>query len=151
MQVALGTPFIVSGSADNGCAGPVAIIIDDVNPLLTVLGGRGIDARGAGPVVVLLGARDGGILKRLFDGLFGCSASAPRSRSSSSACSTRRSRSASSSPSAPRPSASLSTGIFGGGDADADATPSPTPPATGDGRAGDAASHPRVAVGGGFG
>ena len=69
---ALGKRFVVSGSADNGCSGQIEIIIDDVNPLLTVLGGGGVAAAVIGLLAVLLMTRGGsGILKRLFDALFG--------------------------------------------------------------------------------
>jgi hypothetical protein len=68
----LGKRFVVSGSADNGCTGQIEIIIDDVNPLLTVLGGGGIAAAVIALLVVLMLTRgSSGIFKRLFGALFG--------------------------------------------------------------------------------
>ncbi|MFI5253977.1 MAG: FGLLP motif-containing membrane protein [Candidatus Limnocylindrales bacterium] len=51
---ALGRVFVISGSSTGphgGCSGQVQVVIDDVNPLLTVMGGGGL----AGVVLGLLG------------------------------------------------------------------------------------------------
>lgn len=68
----LGAQFTVSGSADNGCAGQIRIIIDDVNPLLTVLGGGGLVLALLGLLVVLASMRgSSGLGRRLISGIFG--------------------------------------------------------------------------------
>jgi len=75
----LGARFLVSGSAsgDSGsCAGQIEIILDDVNPLLTLLGGGGLVLALIGLLAVLMGARSGGgmgarILAAIFGGLGG--------------------------------------------------------------------------------
>ena len=55
----LGARFTVAGSSDS-CSGHVIVILDDVNPLLTVLGGGGIAAAVIGLLVLLAGARGAG-------------------------------------------------------------------------------------------
>jgi hypothetical protein len=71
----LGQRFTVSGSAtgDGGtCSGQITVILDDVNPLMTVFGGGGAALAGLGVVAVLLGVfLGGGLLSRLLAGLFG--------------------------------------------------------------------------------
>jgi hypothetical protein len=75
----LGQRFTVAGSAsgDNGsCSGSIVIILDDVNPLLTLFGGGGLLLGVIGLLAILLGARSGGgcltrILAALFGGLGG--------------------------------------------------------------------------------
>lgn len=68
----LGARFTVAGSADNGCAGEIEIIIDDVNPLFTALGGGGALLAVIGFLVVLALMRgDGGTSRRIVGGLFG--------------------------------------------------------------------------------
>ena len=72
MFAALGARFVVSGSADNGCSGEITIIIDDVNPLLTLLGGGGLVLLVLALIVVLMMTRGGrGVGRRLVDALFG--------------------------------------------------------------------------------
>jgi hypothetical protein len=68
---ALGARFLVAGKSDS-CSGQVLIIIDDVNPALTVLGGGGIAALVVG-ALVLLGTMvfGGGILSRIVGLVFG--------------------------------------------------------------------------------
>ena len=59
----LGQRFLVSCSAsgDSGsCAGEIEIILDDVNPLMTVLGGGGLVLAVIGLVAIVMGARSGG-------------------------------------------------------------------------------------------
>jgi hypothetical protein len=56
---ALGRRFIVAGSSDS-CSGQVEIIVDDVNPLLTALGGGGVAAAVIGLLLVFGGARMSG-------------------------------------------------------------------------------------------
>ena len=60
----LGARFYVAGSAsgDNGasCSGSILIILDDVNPVLTVFGGGGLALFVIGLIAVLLLARSGG-------------------------------------------------------------------------------------------
>ena len=69
---ALGARFVVSGSADNGCAGEIEIIIDDVNPLYTILGGGGTALGVLGGLLVLRTMRGGkGFFKRILDALYG--------------------------------------------------------------------------------
>jgi hypothetical protein len=70
----LGKIFVIAGSAsgDGYCSGQVTIIIDDVNPLLTLLGGGGLILLILGLIVVFIGARsDGGCLMQILDALFG--------------------------------------------------------------------------------
>ena len=70
----LGQRFMVggSGTGDANCSGQIQIIIDDVNPLLTVFGGGGLALAILGLLVVLRMARGGKSLgRRLIDGLFG--------------------------------------------------------------------------------
>lgn len=71
----LGHRFVVAGSASGdsgGCSGSIEIVLDDVNPVLTVLGGGGILLALIGLIVIVLGARSGGgCLTRLLSGLFG--------------------------------------------------------------------------------
>jgi hypothetical protein len=72
MFATLGARFTVSGSADNGCAGSITIIIDDVNPLLTLFGGGGLALAILGLLVVLASMRgSAGLGKRLVSGIFG--------------------------------------------------------------------------------
>lgn len=68
---ALGQRFVVAGKSDS-CSGQVLIIIDDVNPALTALGGGGIGALVLG-ALVLLGTMflGGGIPSRIVGFLFG--------------------------------------------------------------------------------
>jgi hypothetical protein len=69
---ALGARFVVSGSADNGCSGEITIIIDDVNPLLTLLGGGGLLIALLALLVVLAMTRgSSGLMRRLVDAFFG--------------------------------------------------------------------------------
>jgi hypothetical protein len=56
---ALGRRFVVAGSSDS-CSGQVEIILDDVNPLLTVLGGGGLAAAIIGLLLVLASSRMSG-------------------------------------------------------------------------------------------
>ena len=71
----LGARFMVSGSssgAGGGCAGHVLIVLDDVNPLFTLLGGGGIALAVIGSLIVLLAMRmGGGIPSRIAGLLFG--------------------------------------------------------------------------------
>jgi hypothetical protein len=70
----LGARFTVAGSAsgDAQCSGQITIILDDVNPLLTVLGGGGILLAIIGLIVLLLLSRSGGgCAQRLLGGFFG--------------------------------------------------------------------------------
>ncbi|HXG25968.1 MAG TPA: hypothetical protein VNL94_03835 [Candidatus Binatia bacterium] len=68
----LGARFTVAGRADNGCAGSITIIIDDVNPLLTVLGGGGLLLALVGALVVLAAMRgEAGVGKRIVSAIFG--------------------------------------------------------------------------------
>jgi hypothetical protein len=71
----LGRRFVVAGSSDT-CSGEIEIIIDDVNPLLTVLGGGGLAVGILGLVLVLLSARMGSgfatsLMAMIFGGLGG--------------------------------------------------------------------------------
>jgi hypothetical protein len=71
----LGHRFVVGGSAsgDVKCSGEIDIIIDDVNPLLTVLGGGGTILAIIGLIALLLFARSkGGCAYRVLSG-FLCS------------------------------------------------------------------------------
>lgn len=68
----LGKIFVVAGSADNGCAGQIKIVIDDVDPVFTVLGGGGAALGVIGALLVLRTMRGGrGIGKRLLDTVYG--------------------------------------------------------------------------------
>lgn len=70
----LGARFTVAGSAsgDGQCSGQITIILDDVNPLLTVLGGGGILLALIGLLVVIALSRgEGGCAQRVLGGLFG--------------------------------------------------------------------------------
>jgi hypothetical protein len=70
----LGHRFVVGGSAsgDGQCSGQIEILIDDVNPLLTILGGGGVILAIIGLIAVLLFARsEGGCLNRGLSALFG--------------------------------------------------------------------------------
>jgi hypothetical protein len=70
----LGHRFVVAGSAsgDGSCSGEIDIIIDDVNPLLTLLGGGGLILAIIGLIAMLLFSRSsGGCLNRVLSGLFG--------------------------------------------------------------------------------
>jgi hypothetical protein len=70
----LGHRFVVSGSGtgDVNCSGQIEIIIDDVNPLLTVLGGGGLVLAIIGLLAVLRMTRGKKALgRRLMDGIFG--------------------------------------------------------------------------------
>ena len=72
MFALLGKRFVVSGSADNGCAGEIEIIIDDVDPLFTALGGGGALLAAIFGLLVLRTMRGGkGIFKRLLDVIYG--------------------------------------------------------------------------------
>jgi hypothetical protein len=72
---ALGARFTVAGSSTGeggGCSGQVNIILDDVNPLLTVFGGGGIAlAIVAALVLVLAMVNGGGIGSRILGLVFG--------------------------------------------------------------------------------
>jgi len=75
----LGARFTVAGSSSGdsgGCAGQVTVILDDVNPLFTVLGGGGLLLALLGVLVLLWAARSpascaGRFLAGLFGGLGG--------------------------------------------------------------------------------
>ena len=71
----LGARFLVSGSStgDSGdCAGHVLIVLDDVNPLFTLLGGGGVAIAVICTLIVLLTMRmGGGIGSRIVGLLFG--------------------------------------------------------------------------------
>jgi hypothetical protein len=70
----LGHRFTVAGSAsgDGSCSGSITIILDDVSPALTVLGGGGIALFVVGTLGVLGGARSrGGAVRRIVAGVFG--------------------------------------------------------------------------------
>jgi hypothetical protein len=70
----LGHRFTVAGSAsgDGACGGSITIILDDVNPVTTVLGGGGIALFVVGGLGVLAGARSrGGAVRRVVAGMFG--------------------------------------------------------------------------------
>jgi hypothetical protein len=59
----LGARFMVSGSstgAGGGCTGHVLIVLDDVNPLLTALGGGGIAIAVIAALLLFLAMRGGG-------------------------------------------------------------------------------------------
>jgi hypothetical protein len=55
----LGSRFIIAGSAsgDATCNGQITIIIDEVNPLLTLLGGGGLLLALVGLLAIIMGAR----------------------------------------------------------------------------------------------
>lgn len=70
----LGHRFVVAGSAsgDGQCSGEIEIILDDVDPLFTILGGGGILLALVGLIVLLLLSRSGGgCAQRVLGGLFG--------------------------------------------------------------------------------
>ena len=70
----LGHRFVVAGSGtgDANCSGQIEIIIDDVNPLLTVLGGGGAALAIIGLLAVLRMLRGGsGFARRILDAIFG--------------------------------------------------------------------------------
>ncbi|MBI2781439.1 MAG: hypothetical protein HYX55_06560 [Chloroflexi bacterium] len=71
----LGKRFVVGGSASGDgapCSGQIRIILDDVNPLLTVLGGGGILVAIVAILILLALSRGGGgCLPRLVGGVFG--------------------------------------------------------------------------------
>jgi len=72
MFALLGHRFIVAGSADNGCAGQIEIIIDDQDPALTLLGGGGAAIGVIFGLLVLRTMRGGkGFFKRLLDLVYG--------------------------------------------------------------------------------
>ena len=56
---ALGQKFVIAGSAtgDTSCSGQITVIIDDVNPLLTVFGGGGLLLALIGLLAILVAAR----------------------------------------------------------------------------------------------
>ena len=67
----LGRRFVLAGSSDS-CSGEIEVIIDDVNPFLTVLGGGGLIVAILGLLLVLLSARMGsGCATTLLAALFG--------------------------------------------------------------------------------
>jgi hypothetical protein len=71
----LGARFTVQGSASGpggSCSGTITIVLDDVNPLMTVTGGGGIAAVLGAAIAIVLGAVfGGGLLSRVLGGLFG--------------------------------------------------------------------------------
>ena len=71
----LGARFTMEGTstgAGGGCSGQVLLVIDDVNPLLTVLGGGGAAVAAVGAVILLAAMRmGGGFGSRLVGLLFG--------------------------------------------------------------------------------
>jgi len=75
----LGARFVVSGSASGeggSCSGSITIILDDVNPLLTLFGGGGIVLALIGLLAIFMGARSAGgmgarILAAILGGLGG--------------------------------------------------------------------------------
>lgn len=71
----LGARFVVGGSASGdsgGCTGQIVIIIDDVNPVTTALGGGGGIAAVIGAIALILGARaKPGLGRRILSGIFG--------------------------------------------------------------------------------
>ena len=71
----LGRRFVVAGSATGDgapCSGEIEIIIDDVNPLLTILGGGGIILALIGLIALLLFARgERGCANRVLSAIFG--------------------------------------------------------------------------------
>lgn len=71
----LGARFVVAGESageGGGCSGQVTVILDDVNPLFTALGGGGILATVIAMIVLLALARgSGGCAGRVLGGLFG--------------------------------------------------------------------------------
>jgi hypothetical protein len=75
---ALGARFVIAGSAtgDATCNGQITVIIDDVNPVLTVFGGGGLLLALIGLLAIIMGARSRGTtavrgLAVLFGGLGG--------------------------------------------------------------------------------
>ena len=74
----LGARFVIagSGSGDASCSGQITMIIDDVNPILTVLGGGGLLLALIGLLALVMSARSSGgggarVLAFLFCGLGG--------------------------------------------------------------------------------
>lgn len=71
----LGKRFVVSGESSGeggGCDGEVTVILDDVDPLFTVLGGGGILASVIALIVLFgLSRGSGGCVGRVLGGLFG--------------------------------------------------------------------------------
>ena len=71
----LGKRFVVGGSASGpggSCSGSILIILDDVNPLFTLLGGGGILIAIVALLIILgLSRGGGGCLSRLMGGAFG--------------------------------------------------------------------------------
>jgi hypothetical protein len=73
----LGHRFVVAGSAsgDGQCTGQIEIVIDDNQPLLTVLGGGGIVLALIGVIGMLAQARgSGGFVNRFLSAVFGAMA-----------------------------------------------------------------------------
>jgi hypothetical protein len=69
----LGHRFVVggSGTGDVSCTGQIDIIIDDVNPVFTLLGGGGLILALIGLIALLLFSRSrGGCLNRILDAFF---------------------------------------------------------------------------------
>jgi hypothetical protein len=70
----LGHRFVVagSGSGDAQCSGEIEILLDDVNPLFTVLGGGGIILAVIGLIAVILFSRSsGGCANRFLSAFLG--------------------------------------------------------------------------------
>lgn len=71
----LGARFVVAGEASGkggACSGEVTVILDDVDPLFTALGGGGILTSVIAMIVLLALAKgDGGCAGRVLGGLFG--------------------------------------------------------------------------------
>lgn len=70
----LGHRFVLGGSAsgDGQCSGEIEIILDDVDPLFTILGGGGIILAVIGLLAMLLFTRStGGCLNRVLSAIFG--------------------------------------------------------------------------------
>jgi len=71
----LGQRFTVAGSAagdDGQCSGQITVILDDINPLLTILGGGGILVAIISIIILIFFARAGsGCLWRIFGAVFG--------------------------------------------------------------------------------
>ncbi|MEW5992440.1 MAG: hypothetical protein AB1736_14010 [Chloroflexota bacterium] len=71
----LGARFVVSGSASGeggSCSGSITIILDDVNPALTLFGGGGLLLAVIGLVAIFMGARSaGGMGTRILAAILG--------------------------------------------------------------------------------
>jgi hypothetical protein len=71
----LGSRFYVAGSATSDsvtCTGSIVVIIDDVNPVVTVFGGGALAAAAIGLLGILLGTRlSGNASTRIFVGIIG--------------------------------------------------------------------------------